>query len=77
MKQEQRLVQIEQPWPHQIFFSRKHLARFCKPLQRLYCLALLSESDGFIRQSFRGLVAHSELLEAQKSLVRHLSRFFA
>ena len=39
--------------------------------------ALAAERDGFIRQGFRRFVAHTELLKAQKSLMRHLSRFFA
>jgi len=52
VEQEQSLVQIQEPRPHQILFPRKHFARFREPSERLNCFSLLAVSDRLVCQRF-------------------------
>ncbi len=77
MEEHQALVQVYEPGPNEIFFPTEHFSRFCEALQGLDRLPLLAISSRFVRECFRGLIAHPELFESEESFMRHFPGFFA
>ena len=77
MESQEPLIQIEEPRPDEVFFLGEYLAGSRESLERLGSVSLLAAGDGFVRQRFRGLIAHAELLEKEDALASHFPRLLA
>jgi len=75
VEQEKSLIQIEQPRPDKILLFLKHFAGPRKTLEGFGSFSLLPARDSFVCQTFSYLIAHAELLEAQKGFAGHLPGF--
>src|SRR5262245_50188464 len=63
MKQNERLIEIDQVRPDVILLSNKHGTSLLKKIERRGGLALAAESDCQIRQTLGGLIVHVQLAE--------------
>ena len=72
----ERLVQIDDRWPHGITLSLEAATRLAEQLQGPEGLTLLTERDGTVGQRPRCLIAIAKPIEFNLGFLRHVGRFF-
>jgi hypothetical protein len=76
-KQDDRLVQIDQPLPHFVFFLDEEPLRFAERFERLRRFAFLTECDRLVHQGFRGFVSDLQLTKELIAVTRDVVNFGA
>ena len=67
MKQQESLIQIEQPKPHDVLFMGELFASLAEQRESLRRFSLLPAGDGFVGQGFCRLIPHAEFLKTDKA----------
>src|SRR5580658_2874652 len=77
VKEQQTLIEVEEPGPDEIFLRGKHGASLCEAFKGVDGLSLLAIGDGFVGERFCGFVGHAKFFKPKETFVGHFAGFFA